>query len=191
MFLHITPLTISRFHVLTGHDGIDLTTNSLFQQFWIMKATSTIHRVITDCTHCRLRYAKLNQQLMANLPQDQLQVDSHPFAYCVLDYFGPLIIRQKRSNIKRYGCLFTCLTTSAVHLDLEDATDLSADALIKALRKFLSRRDPVIYMYSDNGNDLVRVESMICEALQKWNEHQVQEFLLQKRNPLVIQSPFS
>ena len=77
--------------------------NSLFQQFWIMKATSAIHRVITNCTHCRLRYAKPNQQLMANLPQDLLQVNSHPFAYCEVDHFGPLIIRPKGSNIKDMG----------------------------------------------------------------------------------------
>ena len=65
---HITHLIISHFHVLTGYGGIGLTMNSLFQRFWIMKATSAIHRVITNCTHCRLRYAKSNQQLMVNLP---------------------------------------------------------------------------------------------------------------------------
>ena len=148
--------------------------NSLFQRFWIIKTTSAIRRVITNCTHCRLQYAKPNQQLMAY----RLQVDSHPFTYCGVDYFGPLVIRQKRSNIKRYGCLFTCLTTRAVHLEV--ATDLSADAFINALRRFLSRRGPVICMYSDNGTNLVGVERMLHEALQKWNEHQVQEFLLQK-----------
>ena len=175
---HITHLIISHFHVLTGHGGIGLIMNSLFQRFWIIKATSAIRRVIINCTHCRLRYAKPNQQLMANLPQDRLQVDSHPFAYCGVDYFDPLIVRQKRSNIKRYGCLFTCLTTRAIHLEV--ATDLSADAFINALRRFLSRRGPVICMYSDNGTNLVGAGSMLREALQKWNEHQVQEFLLQK-----------
>ena len=110
---------------------------------------------------------------MANLPQDWLQVDSHPFADC-----GPLIIRQKRSNIKRYGCLFTCLTARNVHLEV--ATDLSADAFVNALRRFLSRRGPVICMYSDNGTNLVGAERMLRDSLKKWNEHQVQEFLLQK-----------
>ena len=114
----ITHLIISHFHVLTANGGIGLTMNSLFQRFWIMKATSAICRVITNCTHCRLRYAKPNQQLMASLPQDQLQVHSHLFAYCGVDYFGPLIICQKRSNIKRYGCLFTWLTTRADRLRL-------------------------------------------------------------------------
>ena len=69
---HVSHLIISHFHVLTGHGGIGLTMNSLFQRFWIMKATSAIRRVITNCTHCRLRYAKPNQQLMTNLPQDRL-----------------------------------------------------------------------------------------------------------------------
>ena len=135
--------------------------------------------MVTNWTHCRLQYAKPNQQLMANLPQDWLQVDSHPFAYCGVDYFGPLIIRLKRSNIKRYGCLFTCLTTRAVHLEV--ATDLPAVAFINALRRLLSMRGPVICLYSDNGTNLVGAERMLREAPQKWNEHQVQKFLLQKK----------
>ena len=171
--LHITHFIIFHFNALTGHGGIGLSMNSLFQRFWKMKA---IRRVITNCTHCWLRYAKPNQQLMANLPQDWLQVDSHPFTYCGVGYFGPLIIRQKRSDIKRYGCLFTCLTIRAIHLEV--STDLSADAFINALRIFLSRRGPVICMYSDNGKNLVETKRMLREALQKWNEHQVQEFLL-------------
>ena len=67
---HITHLIIFHFYVLTGHGGIGLTINSLFQRFWIMKVTSAMCRVITNCTHCWLWYAKLIQQLMANLPQD-------------------------------------------------------------------------------------------------------------------------
>ena len=154
--------------------------NSVFQRFWIIKATSSIRRVITNCTHCRLRHSKPNKQLMANLPQDLLQVDSYRFAYCGVDYFGSLIIRQKRSNIKRYRCLFTCLATRAVHLEV--ATDLSADASINALRRFLSRRGPVICMYSDTGTNLVEAERMLHEALQKWNENQVQEFFLRRKS---------
>ena len=75
---HITHLVVFHCHVMTGHSGIGLTMNLLFQRFWIMKATSAIHRVITNCRHSRMRYTKPNQQVMANLPQDRIQVDSQP-----------------------------------------------------------------------------------------------------------------
>ena len=104
-------------------------------------------------------------------------MNSHPFAYTGVDYFGPLMIRQKRSNVKRYGCLFTCLTTRTVHLEV--SVDLSSDAFINALRRFLSRRGPVVHIYSDNGTNLVGAERILRESIQQWNPHQIHDFLLQ------------
>ena len=102
---------------------------------------------------------------MAEFPPARLQMNSHPFAYTGVDYFGPLIIRQKRSNVKRYGCLFTCLTTRAIHLEV--SVDLSSDAFINALRRFLSRRGPVVHIYSDNGMNLVGAERILRESIQQ------------------------
>ena len=78
---------------------------------------------------------------MADLPPSRLQIDTHPFAYCGVDYFGPLLVKQRRFQVKRYGCLFTCLTSRAIHI--EDAMDLTTNAFINALRRFLSRRGPL------------------------------------------------
>ena len=101
-------------------------------------------RVLANCMYCRRRNAKPGEQIMAELPPARLQMNSHPFAYTGVDYFGALMIRQKRSNVKRYGCLFTCHTTRAVHLEV--SVDLSSDAFINALRRFLSRRGPVVHI---------------------------------------------
>ena len=145
-----------------------MTLNLLLQHFWIVKATSVVRRAISNCMHCRLRNAKPGQQLMANLPRERLQVDAAPFAYSEVDYFGPLNIRQKRSTVKRYGCLFTSLTARAVHLEV--AADLSSDSFINALRRFLSRRGPVSHLYCDNGTNLVEAEKILCETVKAWND---------------------
>ena len=174
---HLTDIIINHFHVFSGHSGISTTLNSLFQQFWVVKPTSVVKRVLANCMYCRRRNAKPGEQIMAELPPARLQMNSHPFAYTGVDYFGPLMIRQKRSNIKRYGCLFTCLTTRAVHLEV--SVDLSSDAFINALRRFLSRRGPVVHIYSDNGTNLVGAERILRESLQQWNQHQIHDFLLQ------------
>lgn len=50
------------------------------------------------------------EQVMADLPQDRLIPDKPPFSYVGIDYFGPLEVKRARSVVKRYGCIFSCLT---------------------------------------------------------------------------------
>ena len=57
-------------------------------------------------------------QLMESLPQSRLQAFTPPFYNTGVDYFGPLLVKERRSTVKRYGCLFTCLVTRAVHLEI-------------------------------------------------------------------------
>ena len=45
------------------------------------------------------------------------------FTYVGIYYVGPLYVKQKRSNVKRYGCIFVCYTTRAVHLEVAHSLD--------------------------------------------------------------------
>ena len=64
--------------------------------------------------------------------QARLQMFQPPFSHTGVDYFGPFLIRQRRSECKRYGCIFTCLTIRAVHLKV--APDLTTTSFINTLR---------------------------------------------------------
>ena len=175
---HLTNLIIYDSHCVTGHGGINMTLNHLTNRFWILHCTTVVRRVLKSCVHCKRRFEKPGSQLMADLPPARMQINSHPFAYCGVDYFGPLTVRQKRSRVKRYGCLFTCLTTRAIHLEV--ASDLTTDAFINALRRFLARRGPILHLFSDNGTNFVSAEKTLREELQIWNQHVIKDFLLQK-----------
>ena len=37
-----------------------------------------------------------------------------------VDFFGPMLVKEKRSEVKLYRCSFTCLSTRACHLELVD-----------------------------------------------------------------------
>lgn len=50
---------------------------------------------------------------------------------------------------KAYFCLFVCLATKAVHLQL--AGELSSQSFLAALQQFISRRDLVSHIYCDNS----------------------------------------
>lgn len=115
---------------------------------------------------------------MANLPKDRIVPDEPPFSRVGVDYFGPFEVKQKRSRVKRYGVIFTCLASRAVHLEV--AASLDTDSYINALRRFIARRGQVTKIRSDNGTNFVGAERELARSIQEWNQHQIQKSMLQK-----------
>ena len=55
--------------------------------------------------------------------------------------FGQILLQEGCKEMKRYGCLFTCLSIRAIHI--EPTNSLSTDAFIQALSRFVSKRGNV------------------------------------------------
>jgi len=130
---HLTELVIRHFHERVAHFGVNHTLNAIYQRYWIIKAAVTVRRMMSKCVSCRRRNSQPGRQLMEELPPARLQIDTPAFSHVGIDNFGPLMIRQRRATVKRYGCIYTCMTTRAVCLDI--AADLSTDALINTIRR--------------------------------------------------------
>ena len=64
--------------------------------------------------------------MMADLPLERLGCRQPPFANCEVDYFGPLQVATRRSSEKRWGLLFTSVTTRAFHLEVIPSMDASS-----------------------------------------------------------------
>ena len=58
-----------------------------------------------------------------------------PRIYTGVDYFEPFIIKEGRKEVKRYGALFTCLVSRAVHIEV--ASSAESNSFILALRRFI------------------------------------------------------
>jgi len=76
---------------------------------------------------------------MADLPKERLIPYEPPFTYTGVDFFGPFYVKRGRGSDKVYGCIFTCFTSHAVHV--EDVSSLETDAFIQVLRRFISNQD--------------------------------------------------
>ena len=75
---------------------------------------------------------------MGDLPSDRLTPEKPPFSQIGVDFFGSFEVKQGRSIVKRYGCIFTCLAIRATHVEI--AHSLDADSMINALRRFIAIR---------------------------------------------------
>ena len=111
---------------------------------------------------------------MADLPKERL-MPAPPFTYCGVDYFGPFRIKEGRKELKRYGVLFTCLSSRAVHI--EAANSLETNSFLNALRRFIARRGPVREIRSDRGTNIIGAEKELKKALDKMDHSIIQESL--------------
>ena len=115
---------------------------------------------------------------MAELPPARLQSGEPPFTHTGSDCFGPFIVKHKRSELRRYGCIFICMTTRAIHLEV--LPDLTTDSFINALRRFIAKRGPMTHLYTDNGSNFVGAERILREEIQAWNREKINEYLRQR-----------
>ena len=130
----------------------------------------TIHKCVT----CRRLRGKLGFQKMADLP-DKRCVEAAPFTDWVVDMFEPILIRERRSDLKRYDALFTCFSSRAVHIEITNTID--ADSFIMALRRFLARRGLVQSIWSDNVTNFVSANNELQKALKEMNHLKIKNYL--------------
>ena len=174
----IALLIIKEAHLLSGHSGRQHVLSLVRQRYWIVHANAMTRKVLLGCFDCKRRQRKPNLQKMADLPAVRIAPDQPPFTNTGIDYFGPFLVKFKRSLAKRYGVIFTCMAVRAVHIEV--ASSLETDTFILALRRFIARRGQVKRIYSDNGTNLTGGERELREAISRWNNEQINDALLQK-----------
>lgn len=175
---HVVRLIISYYHHIAGHSGTEHVLSMIRERFWIVKARAAVRKSLSDCFSCRKRQAPVGEQKMADLPHDRITPDKPPFTYVGVDCFGPFFVRRGRSQTKRYGVVFTCLTMRAIHIEV--AHSLDTDSFINSMRRFIARRGKPELVRSDNGGNFVRGEKELRSAIDGWNQEAISEFLLQR-----------
>lgn len=167
----VCQLLIDHLHRISCHAGPQLLLSLLRQRFWILSARRTVRARVHACVPCfKTRPKPAQSPVMSDLPVCRLK-QSKPFTHCGVDYGGPLYItlcrkRGQRSQ-KAYLCVFICMTTRAVHVEV--APDLTTDSFLNAFKRFISRRGPVERLYSDHGTNFVGAKAYLHELQQFLN----------------------
>ena len=184
---YVTDLIVQSYHQEVGHMGQESVLSCLRSKFWIIKGRSAVRRPISMCKECRRRNARLGEQYMASLPCDRITPNKPPFTNMGVHYFGPFEVKQGRSRVKRYGCLFTCLAVRAIHVEI--AHSLDTNSMINALRRFINIPCHPEEIRSENGTNFTNANKELKEAVKKLDEHKINMFCLQREIKWVLNPP--
>lgn len=176
----LTKRIIVQQHLRYMHAGVQATMAAVRERFWPLSLRSTTRKILLSCVKCFKVKPVSSEALMGSLPSGRVTV-SRPFSQCGVDYAGPLILREgKRRNArnhKAYAAIFVCFATKAIHVEL--VSDLTSEAFIAALKRFISRRGKPCHIYSDNGTTFVGAQNQLKELFDFLNKEQVSDDLKQ------------
>ena len=135
----VVKMFIRHIHVANSHSPIQHTKNKLQKEFWILSIRNEIGKMLKRCRECCRQHAAAEFPQISPFPEFRFPAEKpFPFQQTGLDMLGPFASQSSSTYNKRHILLLTCLTTSAVHLEMY--VDLSCDATMIALQRFFSRR---------------------------------------------------
>ena len=190
-FCRITQLMIEWCHNQVAHAGRGTTINAVRNSgYWVINCNAANRSVISKCVRSKNLRGKFQQQQMANLSKNRIS-EEPPFSYCGIDVFGHFTVKDGRKEKKRYGALFTCLSSRAVYVEVSH--DMTTDSFIMCLRRFFGRWGHVWMIRTDNGTNFIGASVELIESFQEIDHIRIGEFLQQnggewiwwKRNPLL------
>lgn len=169
-------------HHNTMHGNLQLSQQYIRDRYWIVGLRSAMKNVIHHCVKCARYRQQTSKQLMADLPPDRVQL-SRPFAYCGVDYAGPVRIKARSGRgayVEELGymALFVCLAIKAVHIEV--VADATTQTFLAALDRFIARRGNVKGMRSDNASYFVCAVKELEMAIQQWNHKELHAEIIKR-----------
>ncbi|XP_047123010.2 uncharacterized protein LOC105849104 [Hydra vulgaris] len=152
----ITKLIVKHYHDEANHVmGTNQLLTKLLERYWVIRGREEIRDAEAKCNKCKLSRCRPAQQLMAPLPAMRFKEPLRAFARIGIDFAGPFLTMQGRGKIrqKRYLCLFTCLLSRAVHLEM--AYNLDTNSFLNAFYRMVNRRGLPLEVLTDNGTNFV------------------------------------
>ena len=174
-----TRLVILQVHVQWFCSSGERTLAQFHQYYWAPSSRAAVRSALYHCMKCRLRNAQPQIPLMAALPPARVESLQPAFSITGIDFFGPLLVVIHRRQHKRYGCLFTCMSTRAVHLEVCHSLDVSS--FLMAFRRFISRRGCPHTCFSDNGTNFLAGERELREAVARLDKEENQNFMTSRQ----------
>ena len=176
----LTTLIARHVHHKNMHVGPTGLMGILNLDYHIIGVKALAKDISKTCITCQKIYARTTDQIMGQLPP-QRACPAPPFTATGADFAGPFTLRKGHTRkpvwIKGYVCLFVCLTTKSIHLEL--VMDLSTEAFLAALKRFVARRGRPSTLMTDNGTNFVGARRELSELYQLLSTSKARESMSQ------------
>ncbi|XP_052748143.1 uncharacterized protein LOC128200069 isoform X2 [Galleria mellonella] len=164
----LCELIFNMLHKKFMHSGPQLLLATARHNYWPIGGLNLAKRIVRSCVRCTRFKGKTIQPMMGNLPEKRVHLE-FPFLETGVDYAGPVLIADRKGRgckiIKSYICVFVCFATKAAHLEL--VSDLTKEAFIAALNRFIARRGKPQTIFSDNGTTFVGTFHELSKLLKQ------------------------
>lgn len=155
------------------HSGPQSLLAHLSATYWIIGGRLIARETVRRCLQCFRARPKFLCPIMAPLPRVRV-IAERAFSQTGVDYCGPVMIksgRRKVSPIKAYICVFVCMVTRAVHLEL--VSSLSAEDFLATLSRFMARRGQCAKLFNDNGTNFVGANRILQYQFREFNKNKL------------------
>ena len=163
----VVRLLIKHLHVWNFQQGLDYMRAVVNLKYVVLNVRWLLRNIENTCVVCRKRKAQTVTHMTADLPIERLGYKQPPFPNTGVYYFGPFLVPIRRSTEKRWGFLFTCLATKAVHIEVVPSLDTSS--CVMGVERFIARRGTPTAIMSDNGTNFVGAQKELLACAESWN----------------------
>ena len=156
-------LVLTSTHDLYHGYGTRFVGAKIRETYFVPQLNKRLKTIAKSCFRCKLLHRKELSQLMA--PQKKIRTEScPPFTYIQIDFLGPkytLDEVKKRTRMKIYFLLVSCLTTRAINVI--PVRDLSTDSFIMGMRTHIAIRGGPKICYSDLGTNFKGAKRVLLD----------------------------
>ena len=170
---NLVHLLIKHVHekVIDHNGGYALLLTELQTKFWIIQGKAQCKAVTRNCILCKRIRKHPISTIQGFLPTYRIPGSKvAPFSRTIVDAAGPFAVKVKRSTVKRYIIVYSCLIYRALHLEVVD--DLSQDSFLCSFERFVARRGQPTLVRSDNGTNFRGACKELRDLWLNWNENE-------------------
>ncbi|XP_075243888.1 uncharacterized protein LOC142338139 [Convolutriloba macropyga] len=148
------------------------------RRFAIIRLRPALRSIKHNCILCRKRSADTVKPMMADLPVERLSYGNPPFSNSGIDNFRPFYVAVKRSTEKRWGFVFTYLTTRALHIEVVNSMDTTS--CVMGIERFIARRGTPQVLWSGNGTNFTGAVKELSACFKALNQRAIASKMSQK-----------